>query len=63
VSDEDAFQIVDRDRDGQYCPKKLWREWHAAAADQTGLAKLRGTAITRVETLARNLQFKRAKKT
>ena len=64
MSDEDAFQIVDRDKDGQYCSKKLWREWYAPIppADRTGLAKLVGTKITRVDSLARNLQFKRMKK-
>jgi hypothetical protein len=25
MSDDDAFQIVDRDHDGQYCPKTLWK--------------------------------------
>lgn len=28
MSNEDAFQIVDRDRDGEYCPKDFWRRWY-----------------------------------
>lgn len=30
VPDADAFQIIVRDLDGEYCPKKFWREWYAA---------------------------------
>jgi hypothetical protein len=26
-SDEEAFQIVHRDKDGEYCPKHVWKEW------------------------------------
>lgn len=67
MSDDDAFQIVDRDKDGQYCSKKFWREWYAPSPTfpegrTPALAKLRGTTITAVETLARNLQFKRKKR-
>jgi len=29
LSNEDAFQIVERDRDGEYCPKHEWREFYA----------------------------------
>jgi hypothetical protein len=25
LSDDDAFQVVDRDRDGQYCAKHYWK--------------------------------------
>ena len=28
MSDDDAFQVVEREHDGQYCPKKLWREFY-----------------------------------
>jgi hypothetical protein len=29
MSDEDAFQLVERDKDGEYCSKKFWRDWYA----------------------------------
>lgn len=29
MTDDEAFQIVDREKDGQYCSKNLWREWYA----------------------------------
>lgn len=28
LSDEDAFQVVVRDHDGEYCSKKLFKEWY-----------------------------------
>lgn len=28
-TDDEAFQIVERDGDGQYCSKSLWRKWYA----------------------------------
>ncbi len=28
VSDEEAFQIVHRDKDGEYCSKSFYKEWH-----------------------------------
>lgn len=33
MSDDDAFQIVVRDGDGEYCPKKFWRAWYAPNPD------------------------------
>lgn len=54
VSDEDAFQIVDRDHDGQYCPKSVWR-----GSTEPLRAKLVGNKITATPTLARNLQHSR----
>lgn len=27
LNDEDAFQIVERDKDGQYCSKRFWKDW------------------------------------
>jgi hypothetical protein len=65
MSDEDAFQIVDRDKDGRYCSKKLWRDWHRPAEGHEHtepFARLVGTKITAVGSLERNLQHKRAKK-
>jgi hypothetical protein len=26
LTNEDAFQLVERDKDGEYCPKHVWRE-------------------------------------
>ena len=31
MSDDDAFQVVVRDNDGQYCPKHVWKERRASA--------------------------------
>lgn len=28
LTDEDALQLVDRDKDGEYCPKAFWKEWY-----------------------------------
>lgn len=28
LSDEDAFQIVERDLDGEYCSKSFWKQWY-----------------------------------
>jgi hypothetical protein len=28
LSDDDAFQIVERDHDGQYCSKAIWRNFY-----------------------------------
>lgn len=65
MSDDDAFQVVVRDSDGQYCSKAHWREWHQRLADATKSefnplrAKLVGNKITKTDTLARNLQHSR----
>jgi hypothetical protein len=32
-SNADAFQIVHRDGDGEYCTKKFFREWRASYQD------------------------------
>lgn len=29
MSDDDAFQIVERDRDGEYCSKNFYKKWYA----------------------------------
>lgn len=34
MSDEDAFQWVERDGDGEYCSKSFWKEWHKANGTQ-----------------------------
>ena len=33
MSDADAFQIVERDKDGEYCSKRFWRNWYAPHPD------------------------------
>jgi len=35
VTDEEAVEIVERDRDGEYCTRAFWREWW----DRAGLAR------------------------
>jgi hypothetical protein len=55
MSDDDAFQFVERDRVGEYIAKKQWRDGKPA------YAKLVNGEITKVETLARCLQHARAK--
>ena len=65
MSDTDAFQVVVRDGDGQYCPKSMWRNWYDDPVDVGGtiqpgrIAKLVGDKITEARTLQRNLQHKR----
>lgn len=63
MSDEDAFQIVDRDFDGEYCPKRVWREHRASDYRvKTGdncLRKLVGSKISETSTLARSDQHAR----
>jgi hypothetical protein len=65
MSDADALQIVDRDHDGEYCSKFVWRmERDSAYRVERGdncLRKLVGTAITPTASLQRNLQHKRRK--
>jgi hypothetical protein len=63
MSDDDAFQIVERDHDGQYCPKSVWKtERNSAYRTERGdncLRKLVGGGIVPVDTLARELQHSR----
>lgn len=63
MSDRDAFQVVDRDKDGQYCPKHVWKERRASAyeVERGGacLAKLVGNKITPTASLHFNAQHKR----
>lgn len=33
LSDDDAFQLVERDHDGEYCNKKFWKTWYAPHPD------------------------------
>jgi hypothetical protein len=63
MSDDDAFQVVIRDGDGEYCSKKFWRDWYMDKPTMDGMiGRLVGTTITPVETLSRQLQYKREKK-
>lgn len=65
TSDEDAFQIVDRDHDGQYCSKKLWRDWYAPSETfPGGRTPARGRlgptgVISTVDSFQRHDQHKR----
>jgi hypothetical protein len=64
MSDADAFQIVNRESDGQYCPKSVWRKERASAYNtergSTCLFKLSPTAgLVEVETLHFNAQHRR----
>jgi hypothetical protein len=45
MPDDDAFQVVDRDKDGQYMPKRTWR------GEDGVYALLRGSKITTVESI------------
>lgn len=58
MSDDDAFQVVERDHDGEYCPKSFWREWYEEVED-LGIRKLVGTKISETRTLHFNAQHKR----
>lgn len=33
TSDEDAFQVVERDHDGEYCSKAFFKEWYQPAVE------------------------------
>lgn len=66
MSDEDAFQVVVRDGDGEYCPKKFWRTWYAPNPDfpdkevkPAFIARLIGDKISETRTLARQDQHAR----
>lgn len=63
MSDEDAFQVVDRDFDGEYCPKHVWKERRASdycvREGDNCLAKLVGDRISETRTLARSDQHAR----
>jgi hypothetical protein len=66
MSDEDAFQVVVRDHDGEYCPKQYYKSWHEPAVEgkepTTKIVKLQQGKLVETGTLARNLQHKREKK-
>lgn len=66
MSDEDAFQVVVRDGDGEYCPKSFFKKWYSPSAEfpdkavkEPLRARLVGSKITKVDTLARELQHSR----
>lgn len=47
MSDDDAFQIVVRDHDGDYCPKRVWKEYYDTPDKSERLtARLVGNKIT-----------------
>jgi hypothetical protein len=53
LSDGDAFQLVERDRDGEYCPKREWRKFYATdywvkrGGRSAGYATINGPQIIR----------------
>lgn len=59
MSDDDAFQVVVRDGDGEYCSKRFFKDWKRPAEGDTGIRKLVGNKISETRTLARNLQHSR----
>ena len=65
MSDDDAFQVVERDGDGEYCPKSVWKKERASPyrveRSDNCLRKLVGTTITATGTLSRQLQHSRNK--
>jgi hypothetical protein len=40
LSDDDAFQIVERDKDGEYCPKHVWKEFYDATENRRLVARI-----------------------
>jgi hypothetical protein len=66
MSDDDAFQVVERDHDGEYCSKNFFKKWWVPAIEggvrEEFRAKLVGNTVTKTETLHRNLQFKRERR-
>lgn len=63
MSDDDAHVVVVRDKDGEYCPKHVWKERRDSAYSKeqghTCLAKLVGRQITTVSTLQTHKQHRR----
>lgn len=55
MSDDDAFQIVEREFDGQYCPKSVWKKERASeyrtSRGETCLYRLEAGRIKAVDTL------------
>lgn len=58
MSDEDAFQVVVRDHDGEYCPKRAWKEGRGTE-DDNRIRKLVGSNIVETATLHFNAQHAR----
>lgn len=52
MSDDDAFQVVERDGDGQYCPKDLWKDWNVRYEREPYMLKLVGPHLRIVERLS-----------
>jgi hypothetical protein len=66
MSDDDAFQVVERDHDGEYCSKRFWRAWHGPSAEfpnkvvrEPVRSRLVGGKIAETATLSRQLQHSR----
>ena len=63
MSDEDAFQVVVRDGDGEYCSKRFWKDWYDNHASpdhcERVISRLVGNKISETRTLARQAQHRR----
>lgn len=44
VSNEEAFQIVERGKDGEYCPKSFFKDWHRPKIAAAVIAELSAEA-------------------
>lgn len=40
MSDDEAFCLVELMKDGEYCPKHVWREYYASRDPAAGYSKL-----------------------
>ena len=63
MSDDDAFQVVERDHDGQYCSKRLFKDWPTVIGTSgvPTIARLVNNKITETRTLSRQLQHAKRK--
>jgi hypothetical protein len=57
MSDEDAFQVVERDHDGEYCSKNVWCK--LSLPEPGRIVRLSGNKIVEAKTLARQDQVSR----
>lgn len=55
MSDADAFQVVVRDKDGEYCSKNFWK----GDGRERTIVALVGSKISETQTLHFNAQHKR----
>lgn len=53
ISDAEAFHLVVLDHDGEYCPKRVWREFYATCEDEKFVAAERASVRRTGEKLSR----------